>query len=384
MKEVREPKNMKKKAADFSQLVSPRTHVQKRYFSLMLVPSYSSGKTRSIRIPYRVFYFVLFMFIAILAVIMVLYLQSRFFRQVAEDFSSELGQAQEAYMELQEKSEQEQTQLINDSNSLRSALTEEKLKSHEEQQQQKQSYQETLDSIQKLVEVMERRIQEFEEYRQSIVDQLSAKNYIPPIKTMLDDLKKSQAALLGAQYAIPFYVEERSSARNASASDLYSYFTMLSSKLDAQETLHVNMQELVKQMAPYINNYPTRSPLPGQYAYNYGYRRNPMGGGNTEFHKGVDIGAYTGQPVYSTGGGTVTHAGWFGTYGYLVVIDHGFGIETYYAHNSKVLVSAGQKVVRGQRIALAGSTGRSTGPHVHYEVRVNGVNVNPTKYYLEQ
>ena len=81
-----------------------------------------------------------------------------------------------------------------------------------------------------------------------------------------------------------------------------------------------------------------------------------------------------------TDGGTVTFAGWSGTYGYLVTIDHGNGFVTYYAHNSSLLVSAGDKVYKGQTIARAGSTGRSTGSHCHFEIRVNGTRVNPAAY----
>jgi murein DD-endopeptidase MepM/ murein hydrolase activator NlpD len=97
-------------------------------------------------------------------------------------------------------------------------------------------------------------------------------------------------------------------------------------------------------------------------------------------HTGIDIQASTGTPVHAADSGTVTFAGWSGSYGYLVRISHGNGLETYYAHNSKLQVSAGQAVSKGQVIALSGSTGRSTGPHIHFEVRKNGNPVNPLSY----
>ncbi|MBI2050562.1 MAG: M23 family metallopeptidase [Parcubacteria group bacterium] len=98
-------------------------------------------------------------------------------------------------------------------------------------------------------------------------------------------------------------------------------------------------------------------------------------------HTGIDIGNKTGQPVYAADDGVVTTSGWnSGGYGYYVIIDHGNGIQTLYAHNSKNGVSVGDRVSKGGVIAAIGSTGRSTGPHVHFEVRVNGTRVNPLDY----
>lgn len=97
-------------------------------------------------------------------------------------------------------------------------------------------------------------------------------------------------------------------------------------------------------------------------------------------HEGLDIAVPTGTPVAAAAPGVVLSAGWAGGYGNLVVIDHGGGVATAYAHNSSVSVSAGQRIARGAIVALAGSTGRSTGPHVHFEVRVNGVATDPIAY----
>ena len=102
--------------------------------------------------------------------------------------------------------------------------------------------------------------------------------------------------------------------------------------------------------------------------------------GSYSYHSGIDISASYGAPIYAADGGTVTFSGWKGTYGKLVIITHDNGTKTYYAHNSSLLVSSGQKVYKGQQIAKAGSTGRSTGTHLHFEVRVNGTAVNPLSY----
>lgn len=97
-------------------------------------------------------------------------------------------------------------------------------------------------------------------------------------------------------------------------------------------------------------------------------------------HTGLDIAAKTGTPIVAAASGTVTYSGYYGTFGYLIKISHGNGIETYYAHCSKLYAKVGQQVNQGETIAAVGSTGNSTGPHLHLEVRVNGVAHNPQNY----
>ena len=97
-------------------------------------------------------------------------------------------------------------------------------------------------------------------------------------------------------------------------------------------------------------------------------------------HTGLDIAATTGTPIKVVADGTITFAEYSGSYGYLVKVDHGNGVETWYGHTSKMLVKEGQAVKAGDTIALVGSTGNSTGPHLHFEVRINGEHVNPQKY----
>lgn len=123
-------------------------------------------------------------------------------------------------------------------------------------------------------------------------------------------------------------------------------------------------------------------PVAGPISSYYGYRISPGGIGST-FHEGVDIAGDYGTPISATAAGTVTQAGWVGGYGYLVEVKHADGIVTRYGHNSAVLVYEGQHVDQGSMIALMGSTGNSTGPHCHYEVRINGEAVDPM-YFLPQ
>ena len=121
---------------------------------------------------------------------------------------------------------------------------------------------------------------------------------------------------------------------------------------------------------------PTGWPTNGFISSGYGLRWN-----GAEFHQGIDIAAEMGTPIVATADGVVTIAGWnAGGYGNMVDIDHGSGVSTRYGHASAVVVTPGQRVRRGQIIAYVGSTGHSTGPHLHYEVRLSGQPVNPTSY----
>ncbi len=111
----------------------------------------------------------------------------------------------------------------------------------------------------------------------------------------------------------------------------------------------------------------------------FGVRRNPFGKGY-EFHDGVDFAAWYGVPVYATAPGTVVFAGWSNLFGYHVILDHGYGYRTLYGHLSRIRVKRGQRVERGQRIGDVGSTGRSSGPHLHYSVYLEGKPVDPRDY----
>jgi len=128
---------------------------------------------------------------------------------------------------------------------------------------------------------------------------------------------------------------------------------------------------------------PTIWPVIGTIRSPFGGRSDPFSGEGA-FHKGIDIAAPNGTSVHVTADGTVEAAGYSGRYGKLIIVDHGNGVETCYAHLSQFLVVPGQEVTRNEVIALSGSTGRVTGPHVHYEVRVAGTPVNPFKYMGKQ
>jgi murein DD-endopeptidase MepM/ murein hydrolase activator NlpD len=151
------------------------------------------------------------------------------------------------------------------------------------------------------------------------------------------------------------------------------------SKLREQGILE--LWDLLQDKSALLSSTPSTKPTKGWYTSKFGYRVSPYTD-KPLMHEGLDIAAAPGAPVYSPADGTVTFAGYDAGFGKLIVIDHGYGVETRYGHNSQIKVSAGQKVKHGDLISAVGSTGRSTGPHLHYEVRVDGQPVDPTSYIL--
>ena len=153
-------------------------------------------------------------------------------------------------------------------------------------------------------------------------------------------------------------------------------------------TLQAKMNRLEKEMRSYEvvlreRGYtPSIWPVDGKLESGFGGRSNPFGGGGYEFHSGQDIEAPLGTSVVAGAKGNVSFVGWQNGYGQLVVIDHGGGLTTRYGHLSHIDVAQGDSVTRGQFIGRVGSTGRSTGPHLHYEVRINDDPVNPLQYLL--
>ncbi|HEU4762186.1 MAG TPA: M23 family metallopeptidase [Gemmatimonadales bacterium] len=133
-----------------------------------------------------------------------------------------------------------------------------------------------------------------------------------------------------------------------------------------------------------IEAMPSILPTQGWLTSNFSLSRMHPVLGFARPHEGIDVAAPTGTPIEAPAAGRVVEVGWESGYGNVVVLDHGYGIETKFAHTSKVLVRTGQRVKRGDRIALVGSTGLATGPHLHYEVHVNGRPVNPLRYVLPE
>jgi len=128
----------------------------------------------------------------------------------------------------------------------------------------------------------------------------------------------------------------------------------------------------------YLDAKPNLMPTTGRITSGFGYRKNPFGRGR-EFHNGLDIANNSGTKIKAAGSGVVTFSGYNSSYGRYVIISHGYGYQSVYGHNRKILVKVGDKVEKGQVICEMGSTGRSTGPHLHFEIRLNGNLIDPMK-----
>jgi len=142
-----------------------------------------------------------------------------------------------------------------------------------------------------------------------------------------------------------------------------------------------NLLKELEQKRNLLASTPSIRPVHGWITSKFGYRKSPFTG-QREFHAGLDIANKSGTELIATANGRISYAARKAYIGNMIIIDHGFGRVTKYGHLKKILVKRGQKVKRGDVIGLIGNTGRSTGPHVHYEVRINGTPVNPLKYIL--
>ena len=160
---------------------------------------------------------------------------------------------------------------------------------------------------------------------------------------------------------------------------------IMTKELYVQSNSYDELSELIKSKEERMRNIPAIIPIVGKdlirISSGFGMRVHPVYG-VLKPHTGIDLNAKKGTPIYATGNGTVESAKWEGGYGNSVVINHGFGYKTRYAHCTTMTVRPGQKVLRGQQIATVGTTGTSTGYHLHYEVILKGVHDNPAKYFF--
>ncbi|MFO1518537.1 MAG: M23 family metallopeptidase [bacterium] len=146
---------------------------------------------------------------------------------------------------------------------------------------------------------------------------------------------------------------------------------------------HVNeVYELGQDKLSYWASTPSIWPVKGWVTSDFGGRINPITG-TPKFHEGLDIAAPYGTPIFAPSDGITSFTGYKGGYGYALVLDHGYGVSTLYGHTSNILVKEGERVRRGQLVAMVGSSGAATGPHLHYEVHVDGVPTDPMKFILK-
>jgi murein DD-endopeptidase MepM/ murein hydrolase activator NlpD len=156
----------------------------------------------------------------------------------------------------------------------------------------------------------------------------------------------------------------------------------LGHEITSRERSFRELKDLLEAKRSVLASTPTVWPVRGLITAGYGYRVSPFTG-QREMHEGLDIAAPHGTPILATANGVISFVGSLAAFGNVVFINHGHGFTTFYAHTSSIRVKEGQQVKRGQMVASVGTSGRTTGPHVHYEVQVNGATVNPLKYIVD-
>lgn len=164
--------------------------------------------------------------------------------------------------------------------------------------------------------------------------------------------------------------------------ELASDLDRLTREIKLERISYEEIYNSMRHRSPEIKSTPSIRPVnTGYISDGYGYRKDPFSG-LRQFHYGIDISAPIGTPVYATADGVIRSTNTSSTYGKIVIIDHGYGYTSYYAHLSKINIKPGDVVKRGQKVAEVGSTGRAKGSHLHYEVRQFGINKNPLDYYF--
>jgi murein DD-endopeptidase MepM/ murein hydrolase activator NlpD len=193
------------------------------------------------------------------------------------------------------------------------------------------------------------------------------------------------SARLGATQQISYYDSLARMTNTQLAADIQRKVDILEKELYVQARSYDEIVDLAKKQEIRMENIPAIQPVLNKdlkrMASGYGWRVDPVYH-IRRFHEGMDFSAPVGTDIFATGNGTVVYSGWRQGYGETIDIDHGFGYSTRYAHCSKRMVRVGQKVKRGDVIALVGNTGKSTGPHLHYEVHYQNRPIDPRNYYF--
>ena len=194
----------------------------------------------------------------------------------------------------------------------------------------------------------------------------------------------NQKGLFGIGGSLPEDLDTKlalTKKHNSMVRGMHSQVEQLEAAIKHQHKAFDLLLKSLEKQQNMLASTPAIKPTKGWITSRFGRRISPFTG-KPEFHKGLDIAARKGTAVVATADGVVTYVGYKGQLGKVIVIDHGYGLVTRYGHLSKALKKKGDPVKRGEKIALIGSTGRSTGPHLHYEVKLNGLPVNPEKYIL--
>ncbi|RPJ76909.1 MAG: M23 family peptidase [Desulfobacteraceae bacterium] len=240
------------------------------------------------------------------------------------------------------------------------------------------------------VDLQRRQIGEFAAQINALKERLLALNqFEKKIRVMADIEKRPDAGhLFGMGGSIPKTMDPKaafSEERNSLLREMHAQTTQLEVGLVNQSDSFKTLVTHLEQQQRLLASTPTIRPIdPGLESWvssKFDWRISPFTN-QREFHKGYDIAAREGTPIYAAAGGVVTFSGAKGLLGKAIIVDHGHGLTTVYGHCSRLLKTQGERVSRWDTIALVGNSGNSTGPHLHYEVWVHGVPVNPEKYFL--
>ena len=228
-----------------------------------------------------------------------------------------------------------------------------------------------MESDRKLIKDLQRSAKDLEQERISLEAQ---KNEIALLqqqliaqKSTLEEREKQQEQLI---YRLRNERAAHAAAQRRLEADSQQLATLIQ-RLTVQQSQGTSLQQGTGRLS---------APVNGPVSSRYGWRTHPVYR-TRRLHTGIDYAVATGTPVRAADSGSVLYSGWYGGYGYTVIVNHGSGLTTLYAHNSALLASKNQRVSKGQQLARSGSTGLSTGPHVHFEVRKNGQPVNPAGYF---
>lgn len=202
---------------------------------------------------------------------------------------------------------------------------------------------------------------------------------------MAEDVQKSPEEELQQKRISDLVREDEERESSALRRDFEKLNQAFASVLQHGQAVEFDIQSLssvLMDQKDYLESMPTIRPTAGWYTSGFGVRNSPFTGRPT-MHEGLDIANGMGSPILAPAAGIVTYSGPRAGYGNLITVDHGYGLQTQYGHISRSFVRVGMKIKRGGKIGAVGNVGRSTGPHLHYEVRVNGIPVDPYYYILE-
>jgi len=226
--------------------------------------------------------------------------------------------------------------------------------------------------------VLKEKLQQIESIVAKLLEQDRELRLAVDLKPIDEDIKK--VAIGGVEEKYEFNLSDEEAEKLLAES--FSKLNKLEREVRLQQKSYEEIYRQYKINQEKFKHIPAILPLKGGLTSKFGYRKHPILG-IWAMHEGIDLVVDVGTPVYATGDGVVSYVGYRGRYGLIVEIDHGFGYVTLYAHLSRALVREGQKVKRGDKIALSGATGLVTAPHLHYEVWKDGIPQNPINYFFE-